>query len=274
MKFNKEDECRAVAPCCRVFKVASKVLLVLSATSLVACDSDSIVQEKSPQICLQAENRYIDGSTGFSSVVMSEFGGIRDIGYTHNGAFVSHSECAPAKTTITGTSTLYEWFEYGDAIEEDGVISLEFAYVNNRIQIKAIRKKSPGTPDVEFSERSIDYDSQATVNKRVWNSEFPSLVVISQDKFNGTDEIFSVGEIGSARKEQRWNDNTLQWDCSYITLTDNKLVPGCIDEVANDLTYLGVEVDLLSYFNTLATVSIDYETEPEKIDRLFDVYGD
>ncbi|ANO35575.1 hypothetical protein A6E01_20395 (plasmid) [Vibrio breoganii] len=235
-------------------------LLALLAFLLTGCE---VEEEKSDYICKQAENRYIDGENGFRTVSIYGLGGsLIEVGYSHQGQLANHSECSAAKISESSASTLFEWFEYGNAVEVDGVKTIEFFNKNNLVNILATRIEATGVADMEYSERDVEFDSSARISKRVWNNELPSMIVTAEDNFDAKGEQRTEAVIGTVTKTKLWNENTQQWDCSYVTTNGNFVDTGCLDETANDITYVGFQLDLQPYFDSLAD-SIKYETEPE-----------
>ncbi|MEZ9490620.1 hypothetical protein AB4302_12150 [Vibrio breoganii] len=242
--------------------VACSILFALG------CDVES---EKSDYICFNAENRYINEEYDTRPVILVEYGEVADIGYMYRGDLVNHSECAPAKVTTSASSSRYEWFEYGNAVEEDGVKSLEFFVKNNLWNIKAERVEAEGVAEIEYSEKPLDSDDNAVITKRLWSSDFPIDEIVAEDHFDGKTETFVTAHIGQSIKTIRWNENRQQWDCSYQSNDSNFVDQGCRNEADSDLLYIGFEVPLYDYFDSLSD-SIPYETDYEELDELVDRY--
>ncbi|AEX21509.1 hypothetical protein [Vibrio sp. EJY3] len=105
----------------------------------------------SDYLCFNADNHYIDGSTGTSAVFRVDSGHGTQIGYSANGGLVLHSECAAALTIRDDVSTTYAWFEYGREVEYDSIQSLRFFTANQRINLHARRKIRPGINSTSLS---------------------------------------------------------------------------------------------------------------------------
>ncbi|EJE1249915.1 TPA: hypothetical protein NGU71_001150 [Vibrio parahaemolyticus] len=139
---------------------------------------------KSDYLCFNADNHYIDGSTGTSAVFRVDSGHGTQIGYSANGGLVLHSECAAALTIRDDGSTTYVWFEYGREVEYDSIQSLRFFTANQRINLHARRNIRPGIPTEEYSERSFDYNSRPQRTRTVFYGEFPYSEIDVRDHYD------------------------------------------------------------------------------------------
>ncbi|GEM78517.1 hypothetical protein [Vibrio superstes] len=127
--------------------------------------------------------------------------------------------------------TIFSWYEYGNLIENDRVTLLRFFTKNGLLNIEANRIKARGVADIEFSERGTDYDSRATITKRIWNTETPNMIVTAEDEFDGLSERSTTAVIGTSTKIKLRDDNSQQWDCSYTTVSNGNVVNyGCTNE--------------------------------------------
>lgn len=226
---------------------------------------------KSDYLCFNAENQYIDGSTGTSPVFRVDSGKGTRIGYSAGGGLVLHSECAAALTVRDSTSTTYAWFEYGREVEYDSIHSLRFFTANQRINLHARRNIRPGIPTEEYAERSFDDNSKLRRTRTVFYGEFPYAVVDVRDNYDQEGIRQVSASVGSASKVYRWNDNTGQFDCLYTSPTDNTFDAGCENEADSDRQFLGLQAPLEDYFPSLSRPFL-YETEEAEIQRHIDRY--
>ncbi len=243
-------------------KMSQSSFLLIALLSILGCD---IENEKSDFICLQAENSSIDGSTGFRDVFRVNLGYGIDIGYSHQGVLVPHSECAPARVTFSGTSTSFEYFEYGQPKENSGIYSITFsslAYGKQAFYVE--REDRQGQPVYEWGEREYDRDDRGKITKQIWLSEFPLSQVISENDHENSGVIQVVAQLGEASKTVRYNSNSLSYDCLYSNNAGNDMDLNCENESALDSEYLGVEASLLSYIENLSD-SPHYETVIEEL---------
>ncbi|WP_274026701.1 hypothetical protein [Vibrio parahaemolyticus] len=225
----------------------------------------------SDYLCFNADNQYIDGSTGTSAVFRVDSGQGTQIGYSANGGLVLHSECAAALTIRDDGSTTYAWFEDGHEVEYDSIQSLRFFTANQRINLHARRNIRPGIPTEEYSERSFDYNSRPQRTRTVFYGEFPYSEIDVRDNYDQGSIRQVSASIGSASKVYRWNDNTDQFDCLYTSHTDTAFDIGCQNEANLDQQYLGLRAPLEDYFKSLSQPFL-YETEEAEIQRHIDRY--
>ncbi|MEZ9706301.1 hypothetical protein AB4308_17980 [Vibrio breoganii] len=239
-------------------------VLIVNLFFVSGCQTDAITTEPSDFICDNAKNRFIDGSEGFRDVIATEYGGTTYIGYSHNAELVPHSECAPAITTISGTETQFQWFKYGQPSAVDGVVSLTFSIKNERQHIVATRIPQKGVANEEYVETDIHTPDIARISKRVWTEEFTNLVITAEDRFDSRSTRTTEATLGAIRKTKYWDENTRQWDCYYVSSTDNKLALNCEDETKLDNEYFGFAVPLSMHFESL-NEKVGYETDPTVI---------
>ncbi|ANO33152.1 hypothetical protein A6E01_07990 [Vibrio breoganii] len=230
------------------------------------CQTESTTTVPSDFICDNAENRLIDGSEGFREVISTEYGGAIYIGYSHQGELVPHSECVPAVTIISGTETHFQWFEYGQPAAKDGVVSLAFSIKNERQRIVATRIHQKGVANEEYVESDIHTPDIARITKRVWTEEFNNLVITAEDRFDGSSKRSSEATLGFTSKTRYWNENTLQWNCYYVSNIGNIFSLNCASETELDIEYFGFTIPLSIYFESL-TEEVHYETNPDVINR-------
>ncbi|MEZ9944854.1 hypothetical protein BCS96_04330 [Vibrio breoganii] len=224
------------------------------------CQTDAITTKPSDFICGNAENRFIDGSEGFRDVIATEYGGTTYIGYSHNAELVPHSECAPAITTISGTETQFQWFKYGQPSAVDGVVSLTFSIKNDRQHIVATRIPHKGVANEEYVETDINTPEIGRISKRVWTEEFSNLVITAEDRFDGSSTRTSEATLKTTSKTKYWDENGQQWDCYYVSNTNNKLALNCENEIELDIEYFGFTVPLSTYLKSLSQ-EIGYEID-------------
>ncbi|MDN3663255.1 hypothetical protein [Vibrio agarivorans] len=221
--------------------------------------------------CTTVDNRDIDGSFGTRDVYRIDTGRETRIGYSQFGRQVLHSECAPARTTYRATETLYEWFEFGQPIEEDGILSLRFYTANNRTNLHAIRKVRLGIATEEFSDKSLSSSSTPTMRKAIFLGEFPfdRIEVVNNFDFDNVKQVSAT--IGTSNKTKRWNDNTQQYDCVYTSPTSTRIDNGCENEVSLDDQFLDQSAPLVDYFDALSG-SFRYNTNESTYQRQLNLY--
>ncbi len=238
-------------------KTSLAYILLIAVVSISGCN---IEHEKSDFICLQAENSSIDGSNGFREVFRVNLGYGIDIGYYYQGVLVPHSECAPARVTFNGTSTSFEYFEYGQPKANGGIYSITFSGLDYGKQAFYVeREDRQGQPVYEWGERDYDRDDKGKITKQTWLSEFPLSQIISENDYENSGVIQVVAQLGEASKTFRYNSNSQSYDCLYSNNSGNDMDLNCDNESALDLEYLGVKADLRSYINNLSNLP-RYET--------------
>lgn len=241
------------------------IILLFAPLALLGCDPE---RHPSDFICLNAENRFIDGKEGFRPVALYEYAEETIIGYSHHGELVPHSECAPAKTTKAGTFTRFEWFYYGEQVEVEGVSSLTFEYKNGTEQLKATRLVRQGGASVEYAELKTD---KPRITKRVWEQEAFGVSVEAEQNFEGKNRTQAIATKNTTEKQLIWNDNTQQWDCYYSNPISSELSLGCANESTLDEDYFGFPLPLLPYIESLSD-SIHYPIDKEDLLKELDVY--
>ncbi|MGR5296937.1 hypothetical protein ACPV5U_19250 [Vibrio mediterranei] len=233
-----------------------KELLPLALVLLVGCNGVEHVATET--FCQQALNSKIDSNTtGFRPVSRTTVNGIDTIGYIDNSIIVPHSECSAA--TIE-TDKTFSWFEYGAAIEKDGVHSIRF-YTNSLQQSATHTKRLP--LEGRWQEQYVE---NGQVTRQIWLHEPQYTMVDVVRNYNGASITESRITSGKIEKTKRWNDNTATFDCSWNNdgLITNDI--GCVNEVSLDLSIVGTVLDNDFYLDTLQSSIINYEQE---IDNLY-----
>ncbi|MGR5432236.1 hypothetical protein ACPV5V_19500 [Vibrio campbellii] len=241
----------------KAIKLSWSVIITSTLFLLIGCD---IEQEKSDYLCTTVENKFIDGTTGTRPVFAVDGSIETRIGYSHYGQLVLHSECAPALSKTTAKDTRFEWYLFGNETENDGITSIRFYPTNNVINIHATRFETQGKATEEFAERHPENDSKAKRTKAIFYGDFPFSRVEVSDQFNQENQKQVIAAIVDTEKTQRWNPNTLQFDCLYTSTINNEFDAGCTNELKLDDVFFGQPTPLLDYFQTLVQ-PFDYSTE-------------
>lgn len=225
---------------------------------LVLAGCNGVEQVPTDTYCLQALNSKIDiGTTGFRPVSRTTINGVDTIGYIDNGLVVPHSECSAA--TIEGNKT-FSWFEYGAAIENDGVHSIRF-YTNSAQEAATQTTRLP--LEGRWQEQYVE---NGQVTRQVWRKQPLYSVVDVVRNYDGAGITESSITTGKIEKKKRWNENTASFDCVWnndgLITTD----AGCANEASLDLSIVGAVLDNDFYLETLQTTTVHYEQE---IDNLY-----
>ncbi len=225
---------------------------------LVLAGCNGVEQVASDSFCLQALNsKIVAGTSGFRPVSRTNVNGVDTIGYIDNALVVPHSECSAA--TIEGNAT-FSWFEYGAAIEKDGVHSIRF-YTNSSQEAATQTTRLP--LEGRWQEQFVE---SGQVTRQVWRKQPLYSVVDVVRNYDGgviTESSITTGKI---EKKKRFNENTATFDCSWNNDGQITIDAGCANEVNFDLSIVGAVLDNDFYLETLQTTTVSYEQE---IDNLY-----
>lgn len=240
---------------------------LLSLLAVIALISGCSTEEQPTQFT--CTNALVPGEDGFFTVgrFFDSTNNETVIGYRNGTTLVKHNECGPAVIKRNGNETTYSYFQHGTETQTDGVHSLRF-YVDSNFDEALEAKRIVRTNVADVEDGTLN-----DIRYIKWSREGFNAVVIAEDNFNGNTERQVTITIGNTDKIKKYNGSTTQWDCEYyrdggLQFSD----PACTNEVANDLTYLGVTYDVTAYVNTLDNQSRSYETDKDKLDEKIDRY--
>lgn len=210
--------------------------------------------------CKQVKNDLIhNGEFGYRQVYASLSGNIKTIGYDNNNIHVPHSACTAAQMNYQGVSTTYAWFEFGKQIERNNIHSIRFyTNANGLTASEATRLERQGAWQQQFVEGT-------QITRQIWQNQTGIGQITASNNFQGDGIESVIVNSGPLSKTKRFNANTSQYDCTWVSNGVVTNDPGCAQENAFDNSIMGQTIDSLRYLNILKNSTIDYDINEQQL---------